>query len=1315
MRDHLVLWVNGRRHEVRGPDAFLTLSDFLRGRLGLVGTKIVCAEGDCGACTVLVGRPEAGRARWLPIDSCIRFLFQLDARHVVTVEGLARDGVLAPVQQAMVDCHGSQCGFCTPGFVMTLAAACHARGGGSPSDWRAELAGNLCRCTGYVPIVEAAESASAQPDWLAARYPDGAWVREAELLAAERLELHGSVELAGRTVERRVLVPTTLEAAIAARAAWPEATVVAGATDLGVQWNKGRLDVTTWLDLNRVPGLAGIGVEAGPAGPELVAGALCSWSDHLAACREHCPAFVPVIEVFGGPQIRHAGTVGGNIVNGSPIADSLPLLYATDARVELVGPAGPRSMAIEDFLTGYRRTALRPDELLVAVRMPLPAADERVRCVKVSRRRDLDISPFTAAIRVALAGDTIRHAAIAYGGVGPQVTRLRRTEAFLCGRPFTADTFRAAGAMALEEISPISDVRGSRDFRMALARNVLPRFHAECLGGDDGIAHGVRAGRSPRPRVEPTDDRPSVGRTLPHDSAVGHVTGAAHYIDDLPRRRDELVVGFVPSQKPAGRIRTLEVSAAAAVPGVVAVLTAADLPAARRFGPLFQDEPILADGEVLYVGQPMAIVAAESPAALAAARRLVQVDLEPAEPILSIERAIELGRFIGPERRIRRGDPEAALAAAPHRLRGIFHSLGQEHLYLEAQAALAIPGEDGQMVIHASTQGPTETQHVVAEALGVGMHQVVCVCKRMGGGFGGKETQGSLPAIMAALVARATGRAARLVYPREDDMRSTGKRHPYRSEWEVGFDDTGRIHAYRVRFFSDGGAAADLSTSVMERSMLHADNAYFLEHVDIQGRVCFTNHAPTTAFRGFGGPQGMVVIENVLQEITSFLRGRAVQPTTGNGRPTAAPSALDVQRANLYGTTDRNTTPYGQIVIRNHLPAIVEQLADRCDYRSRLAAIERLNRGDPLWLRGLALVPVKFGISFTTRFLNQGNALVNVYTDGTIQVSTGGTEMGQGLNTKIRQLVADAFAVPPAAVVVMPTSTEKNANTSPTAASAGTDLNGAAALDACRRIRERMAAWAARQFAVSERGLTESPEHVVFDQGLVYDRRAPEQRISFADLCAAARRDRVDLGARGFYATPGVDYNRDTGRGNPFLYYTQGAAAAEVRIDRFTGDLVVPRVDLLIDIGRSINPGVDMGQVVGGFVQGMGWVTAECLVYDREGGLLSASPTTYKIPAASDVPGVFNAEFFPNEDNVETVARSKAVGEPPLMHALAVWAAVKHALGCVDPVAASRLRLPATGEEILRALETAGRPLEAAEPWSHSADHAGWRCEPAGR
>ncbi|MEM8865922.1 MAG: molybdopterin cofactor-binding domain-containing protein, partial [Planctomycetota bacterium] len=803
---------------------------------------------------------------------------------------------------------------------------------------------------------------------------------------------------------------------------------------------------------------------------------------------------------------------------------------------------------------------------------------------------------------------------------------------------------------------------------------------------------------------------PSVGKAIPHDSAVGHVTGAAPYIDDLPPRRDELLVGFVGSPVASGRIESIKLDEAAAVPGVVALLGANDIPGEKIIGPLFRDEPILADGDVRYVGQPVVLVAAETPAALAEAKRLVEINVAPTEPILSIEKAIELDRYIGPPRTIRRGDAQTAMDRAPHRLSGVFRNLGQEQFYLESQAALAYPGELGQIVVHSSTQSTTEIQHVVSEALGVGMHEVVCVCQRMGGAFGGKETQAALPAIYAALVAAKTGRSARLVYDKDEDMQSTGKRHRYRTEWEVGFDDDGRMLAYRVQFYSDGGAAADLSTSVMERSMLHAENAYYIPDIEINGRVCFTNYPPNTAFRGFGGPQGIAAIESVVQAIAEYLSQRksADQTAETNGHASGALSngsanghaaaqhesasscdALTIRQRNLYGVGERDITPYCQHFIKNHLPEITESLAKRCSYRQRLAEIERANQTDPLWLRGIALSPVKFGISFTTKFLNQANALVNVYTDGTVQVSTGGTEMGQGLNVKIRQLVADEFAVPVDRVRVMATSTEKSNNTSPTAASAGTDLNGAAAVNASEQIKGRIAGYAARLFASVELGLTESPSHVVFEDGWVYDRRNPEQRFEFGDLCDRARRDRIDLGARGFFATPGVDYNRETGRGNPFLYYTQGASVSEVKIDRFTGQLTVERADVLIDIGKSINPGVDRGQVVGGFIQGMGWVTNECLVYDEHGRLLSHSPTTYKIPAVTDVPPVFNCEMFPNDDNTENIRRSKAVGEPPLMHAISVWCAARHALSCHSQAASEALTLPATGEELLRCLTLA--------------------------
>jgi xanthine dehydrogenase large subunit len=771
---------------------------------------------------------------------------------------------------------------------------------------------------------------------------------------------------------------------------------------------------------------------------------------------------------------------------------------------------------------------------------------------------------------------------------------------------------------------------------------------------------------------------PSVGKPLPHDSALGHVTGQAPYLDDLRTLEGELWVGFVGSPVAAGRLLSVHTSEALAMPGVVGCFTAIDVPGHNRFGLVIADEPFLADGELLYVGQPVVVVAATSPVALAKARKVVQIDCQSDEPLLELSESIRRQKFLGPRRRIARGDVGANLAAATHRLSGVFTSGGQEQFYLESQAAIAYPGEAGQMVVHSSTQNPAEIQAVVAEMLAVGHHQVVCVCKRMGGAFGGKESQAAIPAMMAALVAHKTGRPARVIYNKDDDMRVTGKRHAYRSEWEVGFDHDGRIQALRVVYYSNGGASTDLSLAVMERSLLHTDNCYFLPHVDLTGRVCFTNLPSNTAFRGFGGPQAMAVVENILESIAQYL----------------GLDAFDVRMRNLYGVGERNVTPYGQQFDRNHLPEIYATLAAQSQYRKRREEVARFNDASRSQVRGLAMTGVKFGISFTTSFLNQGNALVNVFTDGTIQVSTGATEMGQGVNVKIRQLVADEFGLDPSRVRLMPTSTEKNNNTSPTAASASTDLNGAAAVRACRTIKRRLRHFAAVRIADAQAGLTPSSAYIKFGDDHVFDCRRPEVRLSFSQLCAEARRERVDLGARGFFATPGVDFNRETGQGTPFFYYTQGAAVAEVIVDRFTGEMSVPRVDLLIDIGRSINPGVDRGQIVGGFIQGLGWVTTEALVYDARGNLLSYSPTTYKIPTITDVPDVFNVATFDNNDNVRNVYRSKAVGEPPLMLAIAVWAATKNALWYLAPDQPIDLQLPATGEEILRCMtqSTATQP-----------------------
>lgn len=764
----------------------------------------------------------------------------------------------------------------------------------------------------------------------------------------------------------------------------------------------------------------------------------------------------------------------------------------------------------------------------------------------------------------------------------------------------------------------------------------------------------------------------SVGKDIPNDSAAGHVSGRSVFLNDVPSARNELLVDFLGSPVAHGRIRSVDVSAASELAGVAAVFTYRDIPGHNRFGAIMQDEHLLADETVGYVGDPIVLIVGETRKAIEAAKKAVVLEIDELPPIFSIDSAIEAESFIGPRRVIERGNATEALGRSEHRLHGSLVTGGQEHFYFESQTTIAEPGESGRITVHSSTQHPTETQQVVAEILGVPFSHVIVNCKRMGGAFGGKETQAAAPAAMAALAAVKTRRPCRIALSKDDDMQCTGKRHPYQSRWSAGFDSSGLITALSIDLYANAGCACDVSPAILERAMLHADNAYFVPNFRVTGRLCRTNLPSNTAFRGFGGPQGVANMENIIEEIALYL----------------GKDALDVRQLNCYGVTaERNLTPYGQRVENNTLPQLFSQLRKSSGYDLRRREIAKSNDASRTHLRGLSLTAVKFGISFTNKTLNQANALVNVYTDGSVMVSTGGTEMGQGLNTRLRQIVADELGVGFKDVIVATTSTEKNNNTSPTAASTGTDLNGSAAANACRMLRGRLAEFAAPLFADPQSGLLPLAEDLRFQNGAVYLAQQPENKITFRDIVLRAYRERIDLGARGFYATPGIEFDRDTGKGTPFFYYTNGVAASEVEIDRFTGDLKVLRVDVLMDAGQSINPGIDRGQLAGGFMQGLGWVTTEELKYSSKGALLSHSPTTYKIPNIGDLPQIFNLEFLDNPDNRINLLRSKALGEPPLLLGISVWTAAKHAVSFVSSAAAKSLSLPATGETLLLAME----------------------------
>jgi xanthine dehydrogenase large subunit len=769
---------------------------------------------------------------------------------------------------------------------------------------------------------------------------------------------------------------------------------------------------------------------------------------------------------------------------------------------------------------------------------------------------------------------------------------------------------------------------------------------------------------SPYPAADPDA---AIGVPLPHESAELHVSGEARYTDDLPELAGTLHAALGLSRHAHARIASLDLSAVRAAPGVVAVFSAADIPGENNCGPVVHDDPILADDLVQYLGQPVFAVVATSyelaRRAAALAKRDDVVRYEPLEPVLTVAEARARHHYVLPPQRLMRGAPAERIAQAPHRLAGEFEVGGQEQFYLEGQVAYAIPAEREGVHVYSSTQHPSEMQAVVAHMLGWPAHNVVCECRRMGGGFGGKESQSALFACVAALACTRLGRPVKLRVDRDDDFLITGKRHDALYRYEAGFDDDGRVLGLRVEIALRAGYSADLSGAVATRAVCHVDNAYFLSDVEIVALLCKTNTQSNTAFRGFGGPQGALVTEVVLDGIARAL-----------GR-----DPLDVRSINYYGIGERDVTPYGQRVEDNILAPLTSRLVESSAYHARRAAIAAFNATSPVLKRGLAFSPVKFGISFNVEFLNQAGALVHIYRDGSVLVNHGGTEMGQGVNTKVAQVVAHVFGLPLAQVRVTATDTSKVANTSATAASTGSDLNGKAAQAAASTIRERLAELAART-------LGGDAGRVRFEHGQVI---AEGGSTTFAALVGAAYLARVQLWSDGFYATPKIHWDANSMTGHPFYYFAYGAAVSEVVVNTLTGESKLVRADLLHDVGRSINPAIDLGQVEGGFIQGMGWLTTETLWWNRDGRLMTHAPSTYKIPAVSDTPAAFDVRLYANENAEPTVFRSKAVGEPPLLLAFSVFLALRDALAAAAPGArnAPPLNAPATPEAILAAFE----------------------------
>ncbi|RPH95709.1 xanthine dehydrogenase molybdopterin binding subunit [candidate division KSB1 bacterium] len=761
-----------------------------------------------------------------------------------------------------------------------------------------------------------------------------------------------------------------------------------------------------------------------------------------------------------------------------------------------------------------------------------------------------------------------------------------------------------------------------------------------------------------------------------HLSGTLHATGASRFISDEPKPDGMCYARVLTSPYAHAEIVSIDALDAARTPGVLAVLTAADIPGANQIGSKIPDEPLLPTREVCYCGQPVAVVVAETPQAAASARKKIRIEYRELEPVLTVEQALAAKSFLAPEIGLERGNVDRAFAQAEIVLEGTVSSGAQEHVYWETQRSRAVPGEDQEITIYSATQAPTEVQELAAHVLGLRRKDITVDVRRLGGAFGGKESLANLWACLTALACFKTKRPVELQLSRAEDMAWTGKRHPFENHYKAGFDRNGKILAYSIEFNANGGAYADLTMPIIQRAVLHAENAYYIPHMRVVARPCRTNLPPNTAFRGFGAPQGIFAIESVLDHVAHKLEK----------------DPLEIRRLNAYRKGQQ--TPYGQPVIEPNTVPLLRRLEKTCDYASLLREVDEFNETHPYVKRGIGILPIKFGISFTAPFLNQGSSLIHVYTDGSVSVSHGGVEMGQEVNTKVAQAAASELGVTLDRVRIETHNTKRTANTSPTAASTGADLNGNAARDAARQIIVRLRPFAS-VYLKSKFDISCTAQRIVFSNNFVFDSRHPDQRVPLSELAHAAWMKRIDLAAHGFYKTPGLKFDWKKGKGTPFAYFVFGCGLAVAEVDLLTGYFTLPKVYLIHETARSVNPAVDRGQIEGAFFQGFGWCTMEEVLHDGKGRNITPSLTTYKIPTIRELPDEWQIEMVQDERRQAGLMGSKAVGEPPFLYGQAVFFAIKHAIESLDNHhTEAELRFPATPESIVTAVEKLRRSVK---------------------
>ncbi|XP_072912174.1 xanthine dehydrogenase/oxidase isoform X2 [Hemitrygon akajei] len=1314
--DELVFFVNGRKVVERNVDPELNLITYLRRKLGLTGTKLGCGEGGCGSCTVMISKYNAlhGRIKHMAVNACLAPLCSLHWTAVTTVEGIGSTSTrLHPVQERIAKAHGSQCGFCTPGIVMSVYTLLRNNLNPTMEEIEDTLQGNLCRCTGYRPILDGYRTFTQSSSCCGGAVDGKSCCKQQSEEKSPKLfessefkpldptqEPIFPPELALNKSPQRTLVfrgervtwiqPTTLSELLALKAKHPEARLVVGNTEVGIEMRFKNMLYPVILAPAHIPELN----STKRTDTGILFGAACTLTHIENVLKEavnelpgyRTEVFQAVLEQlrwFAGQQIRNVAAVGGNIMTASPISDLNPLFVASGCLLNLASQGSTRIVQMDgDFFTGYRKTILNPQEILVSVEIPYTRKGEYFSAFKQAQRREDDIAIVNCGMRVAFreGSSVVEELRLSYGGMGPTTVSAKKTCQELLGKQWNEELLQnACSLLASELILPPSAPGGMVQFRRTLSLSFFFKFYLSVLQklgqdfkGDfhvesispEYISATELFHKEPTSSVQlfqgaPPGQLPSdmVGHPLPHLSSLKQATGEAIYCDDLPVFENELYLALVTSTEAHAQISSIDTSQALKVPGVTCFLTAEDIPGSNVTGHMAMDETVFADGEVTCVGHIIGAVVADTEAHAQMAAKAVKVTYKNLKPIITIQEAISHQSFHVPPFRLENGNIEQGFSQADDIIEGEMYIGGQEHFYLETHCTVAVPrGEDGEMELFSSTQSPSQTQFLVAKALGVPANRICCRVKRLGGGFGGKESRSTLLSTVVAVAAFKTKRPVRCALSRDVDMLVSGGRNPFLGRYKVGYQKSGKIMAVDLALYCNAGNTLDLSSAVLERAFLHIGNCYKIPAIRAIGYVCKTNLPSNTAFRGFGGPQGMMMAESWMDAIIQK-----------SGLP-----AEQVRKLNLYQEGD--TTHFNQKMEDVNIGKCWDECMVGSSYQSRRKAVDVFNSQHRWKKRGLAIIPTMFGISFTAKFLNQAGALVHIYTDGSVLLTHGGTEMGQGLHTKMVQVASKVLGIPVSLVHISETSTSTVPNTSPTAASVSSDLNGMAIKNACQTLLERLEPF-----------------------------KATNPTGTWEQWVSAAYMERVSLSAAGFYRTPDLNYNQKENTGRPYSYFSYGVACSEVEVDCLTGDHKNLRTDIVMDVGLSLNPALDIGQVEGAFAQGLGLFTLEELRYSPDGVLYTRGPGAYKIPAAGDIPAKFNVSLLREAPNKKAIYSSKAVGEPPLFLAASIFFAIKDAIaaaraafGVLEPF---RLDSPATPDRIrVACVDTLTKMCPPAEP-----------------